>query len=203
MRIANQHSHLGGYEWLMSHRPALWAEIEAAVQFVDADECRSKKTGQLGIAGPILYSTHALDCRLRERLAGSGWEAARPERLRPCNGVAGLPMLESSADEQKSEIESAGKRAIASYNQTDFVKERVAIEVQLGKYSFVAYDLFVKHLAFYVGDAIDLGIELLPMKTMQERMSSGIGYFEQALYMIARQGRGVPPVPLVLVGLEP
>lgn len=40
-----------------------------------------------------------------------------------------------------------------SYNQTDFVKDRIAIEVQFGKYSFVAYDLFVKHMAFCVGAA--------------------------------------------------
>lgn len=30
---------------------------------------------------------------------------------------------------------------------------RIALEVQLGKYAFVAYDLFVKHMAFFVGDA--------------------------------------------------
>jgi len=64
-----------------------------------------------------------------------------------------------SADEQKKEIEAAGEKPIFSYNQTDFVKDRVAIEVQFGKYAFVAYDLFVKHLAFYVRDHIDVGIE--------------------------------------------
>jgi hypothetical protein len=100
-------------------------------------------------------------------------------------------------------IEAAGKRAIFSYNQTDFVKRRVAVEVQFGKYSFIAYDLFVKHLAFYVGDAIDVGVEILPTKSMQEQMSSGPGYYEGALYDIARQGRGVPAVPLVLVGVQP
>lgn len=47
------------------------------------------------------------------------------------------------ADEQKKEIVNSGNTSIFSYNQTDFVKERVAIEVQFGKYSFVAYDLFL------------------------------------------------------------
>jgi hypothetical protein len=106
-------------------------------------------------------------------------------------------------DEQKQEIEAAGRRPIFSYNQTDFVKSRVAVEIQLGKYSFIAYDLFVKHLAFYVGNAIDVGVEILPMKSMQENMSSGPGYYEGALYDMARQGRGVPAVPLVLVGIAP
>ena len=55
-----------------------------------------------------------------------------------------------SSDQQRDEIEQASSSAIFGYNQTDFVKDRVAIEVQFGKYSFVAYDLFVKHLAFYI-----------------------------------------------------
>jgi restriction endonuclease BglII len=77
----------------------------------------------------------------------------------------------------------------------------VALEVQFGKYSFVAYDLFVKHLAFYVGDKIDVGIELLPMKSLQSEMSSGPGYYEGELYNVIRNGRGVPAVPLVIVGV--
>lgn len=88
-------------------------------------------------------------------------------------------------------------------NEADSIKNRVAAEAQFGKYSFIAYDLFVKHLAFYIGDAIDLGIEILPMKSMQEQMSSGPGYYEGALYDLARQGRGVPAVPLILIGIEP
>ena len=91
---------------------------------------------------------------------------------------------------------------IFSYNQTDFVKDRVAIEVQFGKYSFVAYDLFVKHLAFFMGDKIDVGIEILPMKQLQSQMSSGVSYYEGELYNVIRQGRGVPAVPLVIIGIE-
>jgi hypothetical protein len=73
----------------------------------------------------------------------------------------------------------------------------------LGKYSFVAYDLFVKHMAFYVGDVIDVGVEILPMKAMSAQMSSGISYYEGELYNVIRQGRGVPAVPLVLIGVAP
>jgi len=62
----------------------------------------------------------------------------------------------------------------------------VAIEVQFGKYAFVAYDLFVKHLAFFVRDQIDVGIEILAMKSLQSKMSSGPGYYEGELYNIIR-----------------
>jgi hypothetical protein len=106
-------------------------------------------------------------------------------------------------EKQKEEILAAGEIPIFSYNQTDFVKERVALEVQFGKYAFVAYDLFVKHLAFYVGDQIDVGVEILPMKVLQQEMSSGVPYYEGEFYNVIRQGRGVPAVPLVLVGISP
>lgn len=101
------------------------------------------------------------------------------------------------------DAKKCGEIAIFSYNQTDFVKNRVAIEVQFGKYSFVAYDLFVKHLAFYMGNKIDVGIEILPMKSLQAKMSSGIAYYEGELYNVARQGRGIPSVPIVIIGIEP
>ena len=41
------------------------------------------------------------------------------------------------------------------------------------------------------------------MKAMQIEMSSGVGYYEGALYDIGRQGRGSPAVPLVLIGIAP
>ena len=63
-------------------------------------------------------------------------------------------------------------------DQTDFVKDKIAVEIQFGKYPFVAYDLFVKHMLFYSGGVVNLGIEVLPTKKMQSEMSSGVAYFE-------------------------
>ncbi len=51
-------------------------------------------------------------------------------------------------------------------------------------------------------DQIDVGIEILAMKSLQKRMSSGPGYFEGELYNVIRNGRGVPAVPLVVIGVE-
>lgn len=103
----------------------------------------------------------------------------------------------------KRAIFSAGQEPIYSYNQTDYVKQRVAVEVQFGKYAFVAFDIFVKHMAFFIGDKIDVGVEILPMKELQAEMSSGPGYYEGELYNLIRQGRSTPAVPLVLLGVAP
>jgi len=111
--------------------------------------------------------------------------------------------LNLTPEQQRAEIEAAGLEPIFSYNQTDFVKDRIAVEIQFGKYAFVAFDVFVKHMAFYVGDVIDVGIEVMPMKELAEEMSSGVAYYERELYNLIRQGRGVPAVPLVLIGVCP
>lgn len=153
--------------------------------------------------GKLLFSpidmNSAFKCLLRKR----SWDESRVNYWVTRSEKLIRKTLTMSAEEQKREIEAAGETPIFSYNQTDFVKDRVAVEVQFGKYSFVAYDLFVKHLAFYVGDRIDVGVEILPMKSLQRQMSSGIAYYEGEFYNVVRQGRGVPAVPLVLIGLEP
>jgi len=109
-----------------------------------------------------------------------------------------------SAKEQKEFLISNGEtEPIYSYNQTDFVKDKIAVEVQFGKYAFVAFDLFVKHMLFYSGGVINLGIEILPTKKMQSQMSSGVAYYEGEVYNVMRQGRNSPPVPLLILGIEP
>ncbi len=91
---------------------------------------------------------------------------------------------------------------IFSYNQTDFIKDRVALEVQFGKYSFVAYDLSSSIWAFYIGDR-SMSHGNPSHEVTQSQMSSGVSYYEGELYNVVRQGRGVPAVPLVIIGIEP
>lgn len=201
MRIAAQYSHLNGWEYLKVHKPALWSEIEAVVAEVDAEACRTKVSKEIRTQGKVLYSPIALNDRMKEGFRAYGWSERRTGYWVTSDARLIRKTMHMPATEQKAEIEAAGLAPIQSYNQTDFVKERAAVEVQFGKYAFVAYDLFVKHMAFYVGDVIDVGIEILPMKELQAQMSSGVAYYEAELYNLIREGRGVPAVPLVLIGL--
>jgi len=203
MKIAATYSHLNGLEYLLVHKPTLWDEIESVIAAVDATRCRSKVSREKRTAGKLFYSPIRMNTEFKALLTDKHWKESRVSYWVTRNERLIRKTLSLPQQEQKAEIESAGETPIFSYNQTDFVKDRVAIEVQFGKYAFVAYDLFVKHLAFYVGDLIDVGVEILPMKSLQSQMSSGVGYYEGEFYNVVRQGRGVPAVPLVLVGIEP
>jgi len=203
MKIVQTYSHLNGLEYLLVHKRHLWEEIQSVVEEVNAADCRTKVSRERQKLGELKYSPIALNKAFAKLLRAKGWVESRVSYWVTCDVKLIRQTLYKAPDEQKCEILQAGEEAIFSYNQTDFVKERVALEVQFGKYAFVAYDLFVKHLAFYVRDEIDVGVEILPMKSMQSEMSSGPAYYEGELYNVIRNGRGVPAVPLVMIGIAP
>ena len=203
MRIVETYSHLNGFEYLMYHKPNIWAEIVEAIESVNAEQCRTKVSKEKKIEGKLLYSPQDMNKAMQKKFIELNWHKDRVSYW--VTGDANLlrKTIHLPPDEQKEELKSSGVDPIYSYNETDFVKDKVAVEVQFGKYAFVAFDLFVKHLAFYVGDKIDVGIEIVPMKELQKEMSSGPSYYEGELYNLIREGRGVPAVPLVLIGIAP
>lgn len=203
MKIATSHSHLGGLEHLLVHEPMLWSEIQSVIADVDADICRTKLSAERTKRGRTLYSPIDMNNEFKRGFSSRNWKASRTAYWVTEYARRVRKTVNMSPREQKEQIEAAGLRPIYSYNQTDFVKQRVAVEVQFGKYFAVAYDLFVKHLAFFLGDVVDVGVEIVPMKELQEEMSSGVPYYEGELYNLIREGRGVPAVPLLLIGIAP
>jgi len=203
MKIIETYSHLNGLEFLIVHKRKLWKEIKSVIAQVNAANCKTKVSKEKTMKGKLLYSPIDMNKAFSKLLHTNQWKESRVSYWVTKNEKLIRKTIAMPAVEQKKEIEAEGETPIFSYNQTDFVKDRVAVEVQFGKYSFVAYDLFVKHLAFYIGDHIDVGIEILPMKSLQAQMSSGVAYYEGELYNVVRQGRGVPAVPLVIVGIAP
>lgn len=156
------------------------------------------------LVGKALYSPTDINAAFKEEFRKHRWEESRYNYYITLDRDLMEMSIPMSAKEQKAFfIENGETDPIFSYNQTDFVKNMIAVEVQFGKYSFVAYDLFVKHMLFYSGGVINLGVEILPTKNMQTQMSSGIAYYEGEVYNVMRQGRNGPPVPLLILGVEP
>ena len=203
MKIVETYSHLNGLEYLLVHKPKLWDEIKSVVKQVNGQACKTKVSKEKTMKGRLLYSPIEMNKSFKTLLESRKWEESRVSYWVTKDEKLIRKTLTMPPQKQKEEIEQNGFTPIFSYNQTDFVKDRVAIEVQFGKYSFVSYDLFVKHMLFYSGGVINLGIEILPTKKMQSKMSSGVAYFEGEVYNVMRQGRNNPPVPLLILGIEP
>ena len=204
MQIDAKHSHLNGEEWLLVHARDAYQEILDVIQGIDAEKCRTKVSKEKTMKGRLLYSPGDLNNEFAQRLSSLGWRSTRYTYYIGHTHEQVETMLNLSLEEQRQYLlELSEEQPISSYKQTDHVKDRISIEVQFGKYAFVAYDLFVKHLLFYTGRTINVGVEILPMKSMQAEMSSGIAYYEGEVYNVLRHGRSNPPVPLLIIGIEP
>lgn len=203
MKIAKVYSHNSGIEWIEKHRPQLWNEVRRVIRGVDAAKHRTKISKEKTMRGKRLLAPKALNAAFYDSLTELGWEDKRVN-FATCDDDRLLrKILHLPFKEQVQAIQAEGKTPIKSYSQTDFVKDSVHVEVQFGKYSFFAHDLFVKHTTFWVSGVINIGIEILPMKSMQAGMSSGPGYYELALHQLVSQSRGTPPVQLIMVGVTP
>lgn len=204
MKIAQKYSHLNGEEYLIVHHNKLYKEIKDVIKNIDANKYRTKRSKEKRKVDDMLFSPVELNKAFEREFSQKDWSESRYNYYITLNReLMEKSILMSAKEQQKFLINNGEKNPIYSYNQTDFVKEKLAVEVQFGKYSFVAYDLFVKHMMFYSGGVINLGIEILPTKKMQSKMSSGIAYFEGEVYNVMRQGRNNPPVPLLILGIEP
>lgn len=204
MEVGAIYSHLNGLEWLQVHRQAHLDEIYDAIDEVDAELYRKKVSKEKTMAGEIKFAPKLFNNAFKENFLAKGWEQPGRHNLmytddaRVLRRTFNLPYAE-----QKAEIEKLGKTPVHSYEEIDFLKDRIAIEVQFGKYFSIAWDIFVRHLSYYNRELIDVGVEILPMKSMQDEMSSGPGYYEQAMGALARHGRGTPALPLVVIGIVP
>lgn len=204
MKIAQKYSHLNGEEYLIVHYNNLYNEIKEVIENINADDFRTKISKEIRKKGNTLLSPIDLNKAFHQEFSSREWTESRYNYYITLNReLMEKSVLMSSKEQKEFLIENGEKEPIFSYNQTDFVKEKIAVEVQFGKYAFVAFDLFVKHMMFYSGGVINLGIEILPTKKMQSQMSSGVAYYEGEVYNVMRQGRNSPPVPLLILGIEP
>jgi len=83
----------------------------------------------------------------------------------------------------------------------DFVKNRVGVEVQFGKYAFMVYNVCAKMTIFNKMDVIDVGIEIVPIKALADEMSTGISYFEQFVWDLEHRGISDIDIPVLILGI--
>ena len=204
MRIAQIYSHLNGLEFIMIHKPDLWEEIQNTIQKIDASQAFDKISQEKTKKGKVLNSPKKLNKLFKKEFNKKAWNETRTayyvsEDLETTKETVNT----KNKEEQKQKIIKKGFTPYSTYNQVDFLKDRIAIEVQFGKYFSVQYDLHVKHTFLYQRGEIDVGIAIIPMHSLMSNMSTGVSWYENELTNIVREGRSNPSVPIILIGVEP
>jgi hypothetical protein len=203
MKIAKKYSHLNGEEFLLVHHKDELKEIQNVIEGIDANLHKTKVSDERGKKGNLVFNPTSLNLDFKKRFNDLGWNERRRDFYVSTDFDIVNKIEPLSFNDQKEFLKSIGHPLFDSYNQTDFIKNKIGIEVQFGKYFAVTYDLFVKHLSFYSGQIINIGIEIVPTKAMQKEMSSGPPWFEKEIHNVMRHGRTNPPVPLLILGIEP
>lgn len=115
-----------------------------------------------------------------------------------CNKLCKKMLREKDWKSYKHKFKySTGNLNHGSY-EVDFLKNRLACELQFGKYSFMPdnvmkFEIFQKHLKL-----IDVGVLIVPSKRLQFNMSSGPGCFQQ---IVQRLDDLNYQNPLIVIGL--
>lgn len=203
MLVKYVYNHLNAKEFLLVNRKEEWEQLISAIENINANEFLKVSKDKVR-KGEVLYNQVAINDKFKELLSDFAWSEMKRDYY-----VSGdIPTAKEivklkDPQEQKMIIESRGLIAYPTYNQVDFVKDRIAVEVQFGKYFSVAYDLHVKHTFFFLRDEIDVGIEIIPTHAMMRRMDTGVSWFENEVANVIREGRNNPSVPIVIIGIEP
>lgn len=182
MIIADSYSFNGGEKYVEDHYPHLLKEVEEIILRINAESCRlkqpqgreAKKLKRIG--GAYFYSPPHLNALFDLQFHKYGWD------LKPR-----IRTHDQSRD---------------GYREMDFLKEKLGVEVQIGKYAFLTYDIVAKMVIFRNLGVIDCGIEICPMNSMLPHLSSGIGSFEQVVWDLKYRGAMDRDVPVLLLGFE-
>ncbi len=179
MKVVYEYSHLGGAEILKLRYPDCEQEIYDIIAEITAQ--RTKVSKEKTMRGRELYSPKDMNQQFHEAFAAKGYNELRDTY------IITLP---------HSEVSIPG-----AFKQIDFVKDKVLVEVQFGKYAFMFYDM-AKFQYFFNENKADVGIEIVPCHALHKQMSTGVSYGEQLVYDIERLKRHFPAVPVKVILID-
>ena len=188
MRLAAQYSFKNGLDEITKRSPHLLAEIKDAINVVNASTTRTKLSREKTKVGRMLYSPVALNKAFQKELYPKGWKNLTVD----CE-------YQTTHYLDDYEIRSSLKGA---FRDMDFVKDRLGVEVQFGKYSFMVYNVCAKMTIFHNLGFIDCGIEIVPVKALALEMSSGVSYFEQFVWDLESRGTANIDIPVLILGID-
>jgi len=179
MKKVFEYSHLGGLEILKVRYPHIEEEIDEIIKSIKITS-RTKESREKTKKGKMLYSPIDMNKTFKNEFRNRGYK-----ELKDFYSISAYN----------------GKYSINVFKQIDFLKERVLVEVQFGKYAFMFYDL-AKFQYFFNINKADVGVEIVPCYYLHKEMSTGVSYGEQLVNDIERLQRNFPSVPIKVIFVD-
>ncbi len=191
MKIAGVYSFDNGKEAITRQHRQRLDEVLQIIDAVDAESCKTKESKEKTMLGKIIYSPPALNNKFKEQFAARGW--VNYKVVAEYSKKYYVPGYNPPA---------RSGREPAPFRDMDFVKNKLGIEVQFGKYSFMVYNVCAKMTIFAKMGVIECGIEIVPVKALAEEMSTGVSYFEQFVWDLEHRGVSDIDIPVLILGID-
>ena len=188
MKVAGIYSFNNGEEVIQEKYSALRKEVESAIANTDASLFKTKKSKEKTKLGKMLYSPPEMNGELKRHMFDKGWKSVRVK----CD--YSIRYYSKNYDPKKLNK--------GAYREMDFVKQKLGVEIQFGKYSFMVYNVAAKMTIFSNLGYIDTGIEVVPVKALADEMSSGVSYFEQFVWDLEKRGVSNIDLPVLILGID-
>lgn len=192
MRVISVYSHKRAKSAIEKRWPEQLEEVLQIISSVDAEGLRLKKSKEKTMPGKILYSPIALNSEFRKLFSKAGWQKVRIEMKTSVRLQPNLPA--SLAREYVTKHRG--------FREMDFVKDKLGVEVQFGKYAFMVYNVLAKMTIFRNRGVIEAGIEIVPMARLAAEMSTGVSYFEQIKADLQARGVADIDIPVLVLGID-
>lgn len=188
MKIAGKYSFNGGKEYIEKKHTTLLKEIETVIQTVDANKYKIKTSKEKTMRGRRLFSPISLNKAFKNEFAKTNWEHVRVKCEYP---------TEYYTKDYKSDPLTKG-----AFREMDFLKNRLGVEIQFGKYAFMVYNVCAKMTIFHNLKYIDAGVEIVPIRRFASEMSTGVSYFEQFVWDLSHRGVSNIDIPVLILGID-
>ena len=182
MIIKDVYSHNDGEKYINDNHKSEYKEIVSAVNAIDVEKTLSKITYEK-TKEALLFSPIELNNQLKNYLSNLGWTKKNESKK-------GFIEPRISFDGEKG------------FREMDGLKNKVGLEIQFGKYAFMAYDIFSKMPIFKKRGLIDCGIELVLSHSMIKHFSTGVGSFNQIVLDMKERGVSNLDLPTLVIGIE-
>lgn len=187
MIIAGIYSFNGGQQFIETHFSSELREVKSIIERIDSPLHKVKTSKEKTMPGKTLYSPRALNRAFTQEFLPLGWRNHRVKCEYPTEYyVNGYSSVTSSA---------------GAFRDMDFVKNKLGVEVQFGKYAFMVYNVCAKMTIFHNQNVIQAGIEIVPVKDFVSEMSSGVSYFEQFVWDLGQRGVSNIDIPVLILGI--
>lgn len=187
MKIVGLYSFNGGREVIDAQFAAELRDVEQIITAVDSGKLKTKTSREKTMPGRKLYSPRALNKAFKTEFEERGWCTHRVACEYPTQYYIKDYQLDGSFS--------------GAFREMDFVKNRVGVEIQFGKYAFMVYNVCAKMTIFHKLDVIDVGLEVVPVKEFADEMSTGVSYFEQFVWDLERRGVSDIDIPVLVLGI--